>query len=265
MKPLLPAFVLACPATVTLILRVLSGELPRGYYEAWDALADPNGYKPSEEVRIWVHTHWKELVPPVEAPAALVPSIPSTLTIAHAPVLTEEWMQPFLAEYVRNGGVIIQAAKVALVHRDTVQAYRKHDREFARAFELAKEERRGLIRSKIKEVSIDGWEEPVYGRMDRVVEGKVITETVVVGSVRKFDNRGLLRSAEVELEEYAKGAQGAGTTVNVNANATASAAAQASSVAISAEMIADLQARNRRQLERQAQREAKRIEAMPPP
>ena len=266
----LPTFILACSPSVDLIFRALRGELPQNnYYDAWTALGEPaaSEYQPSEEVRIWVQTHWKKLMPAgavteetsddAGSSCAPVPSIPSTLAIAPAPepVLSETWMQPFLAEYAKRG-VIIQACKAGPVHRDTVQEYRKQDPEFARAFVLAKEAYRDRIRSTIRRRAIEGWKEPVYGRMDTVQDGKVITQTVIVGYIRKHDNRVLLRMAETELEEYATTAGGA--KININNSATASASASAAAFVMPAAVLQSVQERNRQQLEEQTARALKK-------
>lgn len=259
--PPLPAHVLACPRSVDLILRALRGELPHGnLYDAWDALPDPNAYKPTEEIRIWLHTNWRNLMPvqsveskaapaPAELPCAQIPAIPA---VQHAPVPSKDWMQPFLDEYVRNGGVIIQAAKAGPVNRDTVTEYLKHDPEFARAFLLADEERKGVIRATIKNRAIDGWDEPVFGRMDRV-EGKfVITETVQVGTIRKTDNRLLMQLAASCCEESAPKADGTSVTIHNNASASANASATVKS---GPAKLKNLQPRLNKQLERQARRD----------
>ena len=254
----LPAHILACPGSVELILHALRGELPQtNLYDAWDALPDPNGYKPTEEVRIWLHLNWREIMPAAptgqeqaadspELSCAQIPTVPTVLAIARAPLLSEPWMKPFLEEYVQNGGVVIQAAKAGPIHRDTVYQYLKHDPEFARAFQEAEEERKGLIRSTIKRRAIDGWEEPVFGRVGKDQDG-------IVGYIRKHDNRVLIRWAEACLEEFAK--KGDGTTVNVNASATANAEASANSgIVVSHEKLLALQARTRRALEKQVER-----------
>lgn len=88
--------------------------------------------------------------------------------------------------------------------------------------------------------------------MDRVEEGKVISETVVVGHIRKHDNKVLIRWAEACLEEFSKGKDG--TQININNSATANALAS-TNVTISPDKLADLQARQKRQLEKQAARE----------
>ena len=259
--PPLPAHVLACPGSVDLILRALRGELPQGnLYDAWDALPDPDGYKPTEEVRIWLHTNWRNLMPVQSADSKPAPAaaelacaqIPTVPTVQHAPALSEDWMQPFLEEYVKCGGVVIQAAKAGPVHRDTVYEYIKHDPEFARAFLLAEEERKGIIRSTITRRAIDGWDEPVFGRMDRV-EGKfVITETVQVGTIRKTDNRLLMQLAASCCEEFAPKADGTSVTIHNNASASANASATVKS---GPAKLKNLQARLNKQLERQARRD----------
>ena len=264
MLPPLPSFVLACQGSIALIIRALAGELPRNdYYDAWDALADPKGYKPSEPVRQWIHVKWQELMAPTVAdegqavttpgPAcAPIPAIPAILAAQRAPVLAEPWMQPFLDEFAKHG-IVVQAAKAGPVNLDTVLEYRKHDPEFARAYELAKDEFRGLIRSTIKGRGIDGWEEPVYGRMDRVVEGKVICETVVVGYIRKHDNRVLMRLAEAWLDEFAK--KGEGTNINISNTASASASADARvEVSASPELLDKLQQRSLKQMKKKLER-----------
>ena len=252
--PPLPDYVLACPATMSLILRAQAGELARvSYHEAWDGLGREaaEAYHPSEQVEKWMRLNWPSLFPaaPDGAGVASVPVVESVAPVVFTPpILTEDWMQPFLDEYKVNGN-ITQASKAGPIHRKTVYEYLKHDPEFSRAFEEAEVEYKDTIRSTIKRRSIDGWEEPVFGRMDKVEGGKVICETVIVGYVRKHDNRLLIRMAESALEEYAKTKEGP----NININNTASASA-AAAVLQAPEKLKSLQARKRRQLEKAAQR-----------
>ena len=136
-----------------LVVAVGLGLLPAtSYDDAWDALeaVSPDRYQPSVEVQDWLRANWRELnggesleVNPVKigvTEGEISQYFPPSR--AHA----RPWMAPFLAEYIRNGGVILQAAKVALVNRDTVAEYRKHDPAFARAMVEADEERRRLAR-----------------------------------------------------------------------------------------------------------------------
>lgn len=104
---------------MTLLVRALAGELPRDdYFNAWETLADPDEYEPSEEVRVWMQLNWRALMLPAvmnassvanfdELSDASIPTPPTVSAIARAPVLRENWMQPFLDEYVKNGGVVI--------------------------------------------------------------------------------------------------------------------------------------------------------------
>ena len=162
-------------------------------------------------------------------------------------------MQPFLDEYIANGGTIINAARVADIHRNTVGRYLNDDPEFARAFKEADEVRNDNIRATLKRIYIDGWEEPVFGRVDRVVDGKVLCETVIVGHVTRHDNKLLMRMAEANLEEYAKTAGGQSVTVNTSASAIATAAA-AVAVQSAPAKLKGLQARKNRQLTKAAAR-----------
>ena len=128
-----------------------------------------------------------------------------------AVVYSRPWMARFLAEFAL-GCNIKDAAKVARVGRTTVHYAREQDAVFSAAFEAMREEAADRIRAEVSRRAIDGWEEPVFGRVGKDQDG-------IVGYVRKFDSALLARLAVAHCPEFRTKEQAA-QTVNINITIT---------------------------------------------
>jgi hypothetical protein len=252
--PPLPSFVLACPATLALIVRAIAGELSRASFDrAWDGLGTKGAedYCPSEETQNWIREHWSKLMPGDEGKALLPGSEqavaevnPATPTNTPAREVWEDWMPIFFATFVATGGNITKAAKAAGKSRDTFYEHRDRNPLFFAAYKAAKEEADDRLREALDDRGVVGWEEPVYGRVGKDQDGQI-------GTVRKFDSQVLRLLASVHLPEVRAAKEAAGaTTVNVSASASASAHAVAATPA----KLKGLQERKRKLLEKAARR-----------
>ena len=115
------------------------------------------------------------------------------------------WMFAFLVAFA-HGGNISTAAKVAKVARRTVYLARETDPVFAAGWEDALAEAQDRIRAEVDRRAIEGWEEPVFGRVGKDRDGQI-------GTIRKFDGSLLAKLAAAHCPEFRK--DGA-PEVNVN-------------------------------------------------
>ncbi len=98
-------------------------------------------------------------------------------------------------------GVITYACQAAEVGRTTQWEWRQASAEFRARFDEAMEEARDKIELEAHRRAVDGWEEPVFGLTQEVVEcgdgkRKVVSITAEVGRVRKYSDRLLERLLE---------------------------------------------------------------------
>ena len=252
----LPDCVLACPATLALIIRAkITGELPNSDYDAaWDALEAPAAYQPTDEVQTWVRENWHGPIfgaEPQGAPVTvgvgvLVPGIVEgqntpiyPLSHTHA----RSWMSTFLRAFVETGGNATAAAKAAGVHERTPYKAREVDKAFAEAWQWAERQIGDVARMVLWDRAVNGVQEPVYGSVGNYMDG-------LIGTITKYDNSLLKYLVGARCEEF-KGVKEGGTTVNVTASAHAEAKAELSA---SPEMLAKLQKRNRKQMEKKLER-----------
>ena len=97
--------------------------------------------------------------------------------------------QRFLDSF-RAIGTITTAAVAAGVSRRSVYNWLERDQDFWNRFEDAEEDVRDAIREELHRRAIEGVDEPVYQR------------GVLVGHVRKYSDRILLKMAAARLPEY---------------------------------------------------------------
>ena len=95
--------------------------------------------------------------------------------------LTSERKATFLAELARHG-IVVRAARAASPHsaRGCVMSFRDErgrDPEFASDWDEAMEQARGQVESELHRRAVEGYEEPVYQRGEKV------------GTVRKYSDR----------------------------------------------------------------------------
>ena len=255
----LPAFVLACPATLALIVRAkITGELPNTSYDAaWDALDAPEAYQPAQEVQDWVRAHWHGPVFGAEPADAGSELAPVKIGITEGEILpfsapsrayARSWMPKFLEVFVSSGGNTTMAAAACNISRDTPRKARKVDAAFDAAFSAAEAHIADAVRTVLYDRAVNGWQEPVYGSTGNYQDG-------LIGSITKFDNSLLKYLAQARCEEFKQASKDAAGSINVSASASASAT---TSVTVTPEKMTDLQARHQRQLEKQAERDGAR-------
>jgi hypothetical protein len=122
-----------------------------------------------------------------------------------APSFKKPWMPAFLAAFAQ-GANITQAALAAQVGRRTVYDARDRDEAFAAGWATALEEAADRIRAEVHRRAIEGWEEPVFGRIGKDRDGQI-------GVVRKFDSGLLARLAVAHCPEF----RDAPATTTINA------------------------------------------------
>ena len=255
----LPDFVLACPRTLALIVRAVAGCLPcESYDAAWDALLDAGEtYEPAADVQAWVREHWKTLVSGQSGMSSpeIVPN-PVKLGVTEGEIsqyfppsraYARSWMPRFLEVFVSSGGNTTLAAAACNISRRTPHKAREVDKVFNEAFLAAEAHIADAVRTVLYDRAVNGWQEPQYGSVGNYVDG-------LIGSVTKFDNSLLKYLAQARCEEFKQASKDAAGNISVSASSSASASV---TVVVPPEKVADLQARQQRQLKLQAEREAK--------
>ncbi len=104
----------------------------------------------------------------------------------------------FLRELAMHGIVAraARAASPAAGSRGAVQSFRDHrirDRDFAQAWEEAKEQARGNVEAEIHRRAVEGYEEPIFGGPHR---------EKIVGTVKRYSDRLLELRAKALMPEY---------------------------------------------------------------
>lgn len=106
------------------------------------------------------------------------------------------WEKGFLAVLAESGNVRA-ACDAAKVSRQVAYAYRADNEAFAAAWALALEEAADLLEQEARRRAYEGWDEPVYGKL----EGKFAGEGRI-GVVRKYSDslmQFLLKGAKPEV------------------------------------------------------------------
>lgn len=213
----LPDFVLACPATLALLIRAkVAGTLPDTFYHAaWDALVEEGEeYAPSEEVETWLRARWGE-VTREHLPKALV-------RLGGRPSKLTDDLLAKIEQAAETGLKDPQIYALLAIPQQTWSHWLGHEPGFSVIIAQARA-RMSARMLQLVPVMEKGWQAPVW----------LLTQHFP--------------------QEFSR--PNADTTVNVSAMASASASAT-TAVVIPPAKVADLQARKQRQVEKQLEREA---------
>lgn len=121
------------------------------------------------------------------------------------------WTDAFLAEYAECGNISLAAKRVG-IERHTPTDLRDKDPEgFGVAFAAAHEEATDKLVAEARRRGLEGWEEPVYGRVARDQDGQI-------GVVRKYSDTLLifmLKGARPEVYRERYEPKGPALSVNM--------------------------------------------------
>jgi hypothetical protein len=106
-------------------------------------------------------------------------------------------LELFLEEFA-NGGIIVNAARVAGLKPRTIENYRKNDPKFAEAFEDAQELANGVLETEARRRGLEGVDKPVFQKGQRVGEVReysdVLLKMLIQANMPKY------RDAQSKLE-----------------------------------------------------------------
>lgn len=92
----------------------------------------------------------------------------------------DAWREPFLAT-LRQTGNVSESARTAGVGRTFVYAERERDEAFAALWDDAVEDGMDTLEAEARRRGLEGWDEPVFGRVGKDEDGRV-------GTVRKYSD-----------------------------------------------------------------------------
>ncbi len=218
-----------------------------GYDDAWDALlATGEQYEPTSEVEMWMRENWGRET--FESPSQTTDGEERLLTdisaiSASSRAQARAWMRPFLDFFIAEGTIAEACRLAGNIHHSTPEKAAKVDSAFADEFAIARQIVADGYRREWRRRAVEGWEEPVYGRVAKDQDGEV-------GTIRKFSDSLLARGLVAYCSEFKPEET---TTINNNVSASASAKTE-SMVVVSKEQLEKRQARQRKKLEHQVDR-----------
>lgn len=144
---------------------------------------------------------------PARRARAARPATPSRARAREKPQPKPEAWRPAFLEALGNTGNVRAACTASGVSRGGAYRARDTDEGFRLAWELAKKDAGDALLAQARKVAVLGWDEPVWGTetyFDQA-SGKVLSRTVQVGSVHKWDNRVLtFLLAAAKPDEFAR-------------------------------------------------------------
>lgn len=96
------------------------------------------------------------------------------------------WYATFLEHFAKNRSVTDACAEVG-IHRSTFYAALARDQRFAEAAAWAKDESRDRVEKVAWERALDGWYEPVMGRVEHIEQGLVVGSMEPVATKFTYD------------------------------------------------------------------------------
>ena len=93
---------------------------------------------------------------------------------------TRQLKKAFLEDFAETGNVSESARNIGIV-RQTVYLWKERDATFLRAYEQAEIDATERLEQEARRRGAEGWDEPVFGRVAKDMDGKI-------GTVRKYSD-----------------------------------------------------------------------------
>jgi hypothetical protein len=144
---------------------------------------------------------------PARRARAARPATPSRARAREKPQPNPDSWRPAFLEALSNTDNVRAACTASGVSRGAAYRARNNSEDFRLAWAVAKEDAGDALLAQARKLAVLGWDEPVWGTetyFDQA-SGKVLSRTVQVGSVHKWDTRLLqFLLAAAKPDEFAR-------------------------------------------------------------